>query len=123
MNLPLLIGMPFAYIAAELVISYFFNRKIEMIGKKEFNKAATMGAISTFLFLVSVLLGTLIGAAGGLEGVWLFVYPIFTALGMTIGNYTATILQGYVVKREDEGRPIKFISFGKKQAREEIEVA
>jgi stalled ribosome rescue protein Dom34 len=68
MNLPLLISMPFAYLLAEMVINYFFNRKIEMIGKKEFNKAATLGAISTFLFLSSVFLGTLIAEMGGLDG-------------------------------------------------------
>jgi hypothetical protein len=68
MNLPLLIGMPFAYMVAEIIINYFFNRKIEMIGKQEFKKAARLGATSTFLFLTSVFLGALIGYLGGLDG-------------------------------------------------------
>ena len=114
MNLALLISMPFVYIVAELIISYFFNRKIEMIGKKDFNRAAAFGATSTFLFLVSIFLGFLIGAYGGLTEPWIYIYPIFIAGGMTIGNYLATIIQGYVVKREDEGRPIKFLTLSKK---------
>jgi hypothetical protein len=68
MNYALLISIPFAYLVAEMIINYFFNRKIEMIGKKEFNKAATLGATSTFLFLTSVFLGSLVGYLGGLDG-------------------------------------------------------
>ena len=120
MNLALLISMPFAYIVAELIISYFFNRKIEMIGKKDFNRAAMFGSTSTFLFLISAFLGGVIGFYGGLDGAWLWVYPIFVAAGSAIGNYLATILQGYVVRREEEGNPVKFFKFNSK-ANQEVE--
>ena len=120
MNLALLITMPFVYIVAELIISYFFNRKIEMIGKKDFKRAASFGATSTFLFLVSIFLGFLIGHYGGLTEPWLYVYPIFIAAGMTIGNYLATRIQGYVVMREESGNPVKFLKFNKK-ANQEVE--
>jgi hypothetical protein len=52
-----------------------------------------------------------------------FIYPIFIAIAMSIGNFLATRLQGWVVQREDEGRPVKFLSFGKKPAREELSEA
>jgi hypothetical protein len=68
MNYALLITIPFAYLFGEIIINFFFNRKIEMIGKQEFKKAAFYGSTSTFLFLVSVFLGALIGYLGGLDG-------------------------------------------------------
>jgi hypothetical protein len=62
-----------------------------------------------------VFLGTLIAEMGGLDGYWLYVYPIFTAAAMSIGNFLATRLQGWVVEQEEKGKHIPILSGRRKK--------
>ncbi len=77
----------------ELVINYFFSRKIRYVSKEEYKKAGQNGAIATFLFSTLVVgLSMLMVLADGWT-IWQnIIYLFASATSIAIGNYYGTIL-------------------------------
>lgn len=77
----------------EMVINYFFNKKIYYVTQKNSKKAAINGSIATFLFSTLVVgLASLIGFTGWYEVWWLtIIYTLSSAVSIALGNYVSTI--------------------------------
>lgn len=98
------------YFIVEFVINIFFTYKIKHVSSGEYTKAAWAGAVSTFLFIFSTLLAAILGISL-IDGVTEFSHAFFdskllfivwTTLGLTVGNFMATISIGHFERKREE---------------------
>ena len=83
------------YFLTEFMISFFFTYKISNVAKEKYTAAAFTGATSTFFFMFSTLLAAYL-SKGHFVDYYFFsnslLFIVWTALGLTVGNFTGTVL-------------------------------
>ncbi|BDV03321.1 MAG: hypothetical protein HPPSJP_0420 [Candidatus Hepatoplasma scabrum] len=107
----------FVYPFVELIVGFFFNYRIYMISKDQFLVAALMGAVASFLFVITMAATPIVVVAltDGETAPWWII--LIAAFATAIGNFFAAILVPYVSKKlgHEEKRGRK-----KKQKKEEV---
>ncbi len=96
-NIGLLILILIGYSFLEFINSIFFNWKLYLISEKKFNRAGIFAAISTMLFVSTVILASMLGSNEEGFVVW-WIIP-FVALSMGVGNFFATLLVPKIRKK------------------------
>ncbi len=74
----------------EFVNSIFFNWRLMLLSEKKFNTAGIFAAVSTFMFISSIILAAWVGTDSGDSTAW-WIVPL-TAVSMGIGNFFAALL-------------------------------
>lgn len=89
----------FVYPFVELIVGFFFNYRIYMISKDQFFVAALMGAVASFLFVITMALTPLIVVAltNGDQAPWWII--LIAAFATAVGNFFAAILVPHVAKK------------------------
>ncbi|AHK22163.1 hypothetical protein X271_00046 [Candidatus Hepatoplasma crinochetorum Av] len=97
----------FVYPFVELIVGFFFNYRIYMISKDQFFTAALMGAVASFLFILTMAITPLIVVAltDGEQAPWWII--LIAAFATAIGNFFAAILVPYVSKKVGHDKKIK----------------
>ena len=91
MDIPIwaLILLLIFYAMFEFVNSIFFNFRIFLILEKKYTSAGIFDALTTLLFLTSIIFSALISNGQGSNPIWWFI-PL-TAIFMGIGNFFAAL--------------------------------
>ncbi len=91
MNIVILLLILIGYSILEFINSIFFNWKLYLLSEKKYNAAGMFGAVSTILFMGTIVIASMLGFEESTNTIVWWVIP-FVALSMGLGNFSAALL-------------------------------
>ncbi len=110
MNPGILILILIGYSLLEFINSIFFNWKLYLLSEKKFNAAGMFGAISTILFVGTIILASWAGFDQETGIIVWWIIP-FVAVSMGLGNFLAALLvpkiRNYLESKREKNSELK----------------